>query len=157
RGVSGIAGGVIVMRRAAGRANWFATDDAPPSVSVQSGDDVARLVEARTFLYPFRRPTDLLEARLKLAANVRLEQAAEAVDGSWRAISGKLRRVGGLEYEGKIDGPGAAMLARCDGSRRLKDQLQELAASINTDMDKLAGPALDIIRSLLKQGFLVHA
>jgi len=157
RGVSGIAGGVIVMRRAAGRANWFATDDAPPSVSVQSGDDVARLVEARTFLYSLRCPTDLLEARLKLAANVRFEQVAEVVDGSWRPISGKLRRVGGLEYEGKIDGPGAAMLARCDGSRQIKDQLQELAAAINTDMDKLAAPALEIIRHLLEQGFLVLA
>jgi len=157
RRVCGIASGVIVMRRAAGRANWFATNDAPPSVSVQSGDDVARLVEARTFLYSLRCPTDLLEARLKLAANVRFEQVAEVVDGSWRPISGKLRRVGGLEYEGKIDGPGAAMLARCDGSRQLKDQLQELAAAINVDMDKLAAPALEIIRHLLEQGFLVLA
>jgi SAM-dependent methyltransferase len=155
--ISGLAAGVIVMRRASRRVNWFATDAAPPSVAVQSGDDVERLVEARSFLHSLSHPGDLLEARLKLAPNVRLEQLAEREAGSWRTISARLLRVGGLEYVGKIDGPGAAMLARCDGSRPIRAHLQELAAELGTDMNTLAGPALEIIRRLLEQGFLVSA
>jgi SAM-dependent methyltransferase len=157
RRLAGLAAGVIVMRRTQGRANWFAADTAPPSVAVQSGDDVERLVEARTFLHSLSSPDDLLEARLKLAPNVRLEQIAEREAGSWRTISSRLMRKGGLEYVGKIDSPGAAMLARCDGSRPIREHLQELASGLGIDMNTLAGPALEIVRRLVEQGFVVRS
>jgi hypothetical protein len=112
-------------------------------------------MEGRTFLHSLRDPTDLLEARLKLAPNVRLEQTFEPAQGSWSPLSGRLLRVGGLEYVGKIDGPGAAMLAGFDGRRTLKEHLQELAAAINSDLSELTPPGLQIIRRLVEQGFLV--
>jgi precorrin-6B methylase 2 len=155
RAISGIGFGAIIMRKASGRTNWFAADSAPPSIALQSGDDVARLMEGRTFLHSLRDPADLLEARLKLAPNVRLEQVAEHADGSWRPLSGRLLRVGGLAYVGKIDGPGAVMLAGFDGRRPLKEHLQELAAAVNTDVSELTPPSLQIIRRLVEQGFLV--
>lgn len=157
RGISGIGFGAIIMRRASGRSNWFATDSAPPSIAVQSGDDVARLIEGRTFLHSLRDPAELLEARLKLAPNVRLEQIFEPAQGSWSPVSGRLLRVGGLEYVGKIDGPGAIMLAAFDGRRPLKDHLQELAVAVNTDLNELTPPGLQIIRRLVEQGFLLPA
>lgn len=155
RRIAGLAAGIIIMRRVSGRANWFATDTAPPSVSVQSGDDVAGIVEARTFLHSLKEPAELLDARLKLAANVKFEQVAKHMDGSWSAVSSRLLRSGGLEYSGKIDGPGAAMLAACDGRRPLKEHLQELAATVNTDLNALIPAALEIVRRLVEQGFLV--
>ena len=156
RRISGLAAGVIVMRRVPGRANWFATDAAPPGIAVSAGDDVEQLVEARTFLHSLSHPDDLLGARLRLAPNVRLEQILERQAGAslWQAVSSRLLRKGGLEYVGKIDVPGAAMLVRCDGSRPIREHLQELAAEIGIDMSAFAGPALEIMRRLLEQGFV---
>jgi hypothetical protein len=153
--IVGIGQGVIVMRRAAGRANWFAVESVPASISYPAGEDVAQQVELRTFLHSLRGVDNFLDAHLQLAPNVRLEQVCEAADGLWRTVSGRVRRVGGLEYSGTLDGPSAAALARWDGTRPLKDYLSELAASLNTDLGTLLPRALPIIRRLVEQGFLL--
>ncbi len=155
RKIAGIGHGVIVMQRVSGRSNWFATDGAPANIAFPSGDDVERLVKLRTFVNSLRDENHLLDARLKLASNVRLEQVCEAVEGSWREVSRGLRRVGGLEYAGSVDGPSAALLAQFDGHRQLREQLKGLATTLNTDLATLTPPALSVIRRLVEQGFLV--
>jgi hypothetical protein len=155
--ITGIGQGVIVMRRDTSRANWFAVESAPASIAYPSGDDVARLVELRTFLHSLPSERDLLDAHLKLAPNVKLDQVCEAAGGTWRAISGRVRRVGGLEYTGALDGPSAKALARWDGARPLNECLRELAAALNQDFNAFVPAALPIIRRLVEQGFLLPA
>jgi predicted RNA methylase len=155
--IGGIGQGVIVMRRASGGANWFGVETAPPNMTYPSGDDVAHLLALRTFLHSLPGELDLLDARLKLAANVRLDQICEAANGGWRAVSGRVRRVGGLEYSGALDGPSAMALAKLDGSRPLKDHLSEMAAALNMDLKSMIPSALPIIQRLVEQGFLVPA
>jgi len=154
--ITGIGQGVIVMRRDTSRANWFAVESAPPNIAYPSGDDVARLVESRTFLHSLPSERHLLDAHLKLAPNVKLDQVCEAASGTWRAVSGRVRRVGGLEFSGALDGPSAKALARWDGARPLKECLKELAASLNQDFEAFVPAALPIIRRLVEQGFLLH-
>jgi 16S rRNA G966 N2-methylase RsmD len=153
--IVGIGQGVIVMRRATGRRNWFAVESLPPSVSYSAGEDVAQQVEIRTLLDSLRGDEDFLNVHLKLAPNVRLEQICEPTNGAWRPISGCVRRVGGLEYSGSLDGPSAAALARWDETRPLKDYLSELANTLSTDLATLLPKALPIIRRLVEQGFLL--
>lgn len=155
--IVGIGQGVIVMRKATGRRNWFAVESVPPSVSYPAGEDVAQQVELRTFLHSLRGEEGLLNAHLKLATNVRLEQVCEAAGGLWRPVSGRVRRVGGLEYSGSLDGPSAAALARWDGERSLKSQFSELAGDLGVDLATLLPTALPIIRRLVEQGFLLPA
>ena len=155
--MSGIGQGVIVMRRASGRANWFAVESAPPNITYPSGNDVAHLMELRTFLHSLPGERDLLDANLKLAANVRLDQVCEAGNGAWHGASGRLRRLGGLEFTGALDGPSARALAQWDGTRLLKDELIKLAAALKTDFDAFVPAALPIIRRLVEQGFLIPA
>ena len=133
RGITGIGQGVIVMQRAGRRANWFAVESAPANITYPSGEDVALLVKLRTFLHTMGREMDFLNAHLKMAPNVRLEQACEVSDGTWRQVSGQVRRIGGLGFFGALDGPSAAALARWDGTRPLKDYLNQMAAALNTD------------------------
>jgi hypothetical protein len=154
--ITGIGQGVIVMRRDTSRANWFAVESAPPNIAYPSGDDVARLVELRTFLHSLTNERDLLDAHLKLAPNVKLDQVCEAANGTWRAVSGRVRRVGGLEFTGALDGPSAKALARWDGARPLKECLRELAGILNQDFDALVPAVLPIVRRLVEQGFLLH-
>ena len=96
RKIVGIGRGVIVMRKAGGRPNWFDVDEGPAEVTFPSGDDVGQLVELRTFLHGLRDDRDLLNVRLRVAPNVRFEQTSEPVNGAWRQVSGQLRRVIGL-------------------------------------------------------------
>jgi predicted RNA methylase len=153
--IVGIGQGVLVMRRAAGRANWFGVEPFPPSVAYPAGNDVAQLMEARTLLHSLRDEKGFLDVRLKLAPNVRLDQTCEAAGGAWKPISGRVHRMGGLQYSGALDGPSAAALARWDGTRPLKLYLNELAVALNTDLAALLPAALPIIRRLVEQGFLV--
>jgi methylase of polypeptide subunit release factors len=153
--LTGIGQGVIVMRQAGARKNWFAVESAPASIAYPSGDDVAHLVDIRTFLHALPAEEDLLEARLRLAPNVKLDQVCEAANGAWRAVSGRVRRVGGLEFLGALDGPSARALALWDGTRPLKECLKELAAALNQDAGAFVPAALPVIRRLVEQGFLL--
>ena len=155
--ITGIGQGVIVMRRASSRANWFAVESAPANIAYPSGNDVAGLVELRTFLHSLPCEGALLDAYLKLATNARLDQVCEASNGSWHPVSGRVRRVGGLEFSGALDGPSAAALAQWDGSQPLREHLRKLAAALNTDFAAFAPAALPVIRRLIEQGFLIPA
>ena len=155
RRITGIGQGVIVMRKASGRPNWFAVESAPANITYPSGEDVRLFVKLRTFLNSLRSEKDLLEARLKLAPNARLEQTCEVSEGAWRPVSGRVRRVGGLEYLGALDGPSAAALGRWDGTLPLKDYLTQMAVAMNTDLATLLPSALPIVCRLVEQGFLI--
>jgi predicted RNA methylase len=157
RRMTGIGQGVIVMRRAGGRPNWFAVEDPPQNIAFPSGDDVARLVDSRTFLHSLAKDEDLLDKCLKVAPNVRLEQTSEPGEGMWRQISGRIYRVGGLEYSGALDGSSATALGEFDGRRPLREFLTPLAASLNADTSVFIPGALTLIRRLIEQGFLLPA
>ena len=157
RRITGIGQGVIVMRRASGRPNWFAVEPAPASIAFPSGEDVKLFVKLRTFLHSLRSEKDLLDSHLKLAPNVRLDQTCEVSDGAWRPVSGRVRRVGGLEYLGALDGPSAVALGQWDGTLSLKDCLSQLAAAMKTDLTTLLPTAFPIICRLVEQGFLIPA
>lgn len=153
--IAGIGQGVIVMRRETSRPNWFAVESAPANIAYPSGEDVVRLVESRSFLHSLRSERDFLDACLTLAPNVRLDQVCETEGGAWRAVSGRVRRVGGLEFSGGLDGPSAAALAKWNGTRPLRDELIELAAALKMDYEAFVPKALPIVRRLVEQGFLL--
>jgi SAM-dependent methyltransferase len=155
RKIVSIGRGVIVMRKASGRPNWFDIDDGPTEVTFPSGDDVMRLMELRTFLHGLRDDRDLLNVRLRVAPNVRFEQTSEPANGTWKQVSGRLKRVAGLAYAGAADATTAALLARYDGQRAVREHLDELAAAVNMPVASIEPSALAIVRRLVEQGFLV--
>jgi len=157
RKIVNIGRGVIVMRKAGGRPNWFDVIVGPAEVTFPSGDDVAQLVELHTFLHGLRDDRDLLDVRLRLAPNVRFEQTSQAVDGAWTQTSGRLRRVNGLGFAGAADPTTAALVVRYDGQRAVRDHLTELAAAAKMPVASIEPSALAIIRRLVEQGFLVPA
>jgi methylase of polypeptide subunit release factors len=157
RRIVGIGRGVIVMRRASGRPNWFEVDTDPTEIAFPCGDDVLQLMEIRTFLQALGDHRDLLNVRLRVAPNVRFEQVSAVDGGSWSPMSGTLRRVNGLAYSGAIDKTTAALLAQYDGRRPVKEHLEDLAATLGTPIDTVVPSVLPILRRLVEQGFLVPA
>jgi methylase of polypeptide subunit release factors len=157
RRITAIGQGVIIMRRDSQRPSWFAAEQAPANIHYPSGEDVELLMELRTFLHALPAEKDLLDARLKLAPNVRLDQVCEARDSMWQAVSARLRRVGGLEFSGALDGQSAMTLAHWDGTRSVRSCLQELAAALQTNFEAFVPKALPLVSRLVEQGFLLPA
>ena len=154
RRIVSIGRGVIVMQRTSAHQNWFEADVGPVELSFPSGEDVRRLVDARTYLRSLGED-GLLDARLRVADNVRLEQTSTRADGAWTPVSGQLRRIDGLAYAGAVDATTATLVAKYDGQRPVRAHLDELAAVLNAPVDTITPGALAIIRRLVEQGFLL--
>jgi predicted RNA methylase len=155
--MTGIGQGVIIMRKASGRRNWFAVDGPPNNVAYPSGADVERLVELRTFLHSLKNDNDLLDQCLKLAPNVRLEQTLGIEDGSWQQLAGRIYRVGGLEYSGSLDAQSAAALAQFDGRRPLRECLTQVAGMLKVEPSVFFPGGLALVRRMIEQGFILPA
>jgi hypothetical protein len=155
--MTGIGQGVIIIRRAEGRRAWFAVEDAPKNITFPSEDNVAQLIELRTFLHSLAADSDLLDVCLKLAPNAKVEQIQEAATGAWKPVSDRFYRAGGLEFSRSIEPDRAAALAKLDGSRPLREWLGQLAATLNADPPTFVQSELAIIRRLVEQGFLLPA
>jgi len=155
-GVTAVGFGLVTMRRRQGRSlddNWFRTDDAPDVIGFEAGDDVIRLFALTDFL-DTHDDSALLASRLRLPAETHLVQDHTPAEGGWRVESSLLRRDGGLAYAGTVDPAGAALLARCDGSRTVAGLLDELAAEVGVDRGEAAPKWLAIVRRLMESGLL---
>lgn len=159
QGIEGVGSGLITMRRResarAATGPWFRLDDAPPAMTYPCGDDVARAFELTDWLAAHPGDRDLLGARLRLSPDVRLDQQYGAAGGGWEVSAAQLRRVGGLAYTGTIDPQGAAVLARCDGTRRFGELLADLARDSGADIAEVAPAPLAAARRMIQWGFLL--
>ena len=151
-GVQGVGFGLISMRRRQG-GNWFRTDDAPDLIGVNAGDDVVRLFGLTDFLAT-HDDDDLLASRFRLPSEVHLVQESTRGQDGWQVESSLLRRDGGLAYAGTIDPAGAAVLARCDGTRPLAELLDELADEVGVDRADSVGGWLATVRRLVEAGLI---
>ena len=154
--IVGIGSGLISMRKSSAHANWFHASDGPELMGFPSGGDIERAFDALDML---RTHDDemLLEARLRVAPEVRLQRVFEPGDGGWSTASTTLKRAAGLQYEGLIDDHGALLVTRCDGQRSVRAVLDELADEVGADPATVAPAALAIVRQLVEQGFLLPA
>jgi methylase of polypeptide subunit release factors len=156
RRITAICAGVIALRRRAAAEHWFALESGPVDIAVASGADVESLFGLRTWLQA-SGDRGLLEARLRLAANVVLEQMCKAEAGAWQPLRMHVRRTGGIGFVGTIDAVGAALLARCDGTLPVREHLRTVAAALRADTGAITPAALAILRRLVEQGFLEPA
>ena len=147
RRVEAVAFGVLAVTHGSGR---FALDDAPQPVAPTWGEQVpAHFVRARTL------ERGLLATAWRLREDVRLHQVAERSEDGWAATSQLLQQEHGLRWSGGVDAYGAAMLAGCDGTRRLGELLTVLALSADVTEDEAAEQVLPVVERLVQQGFLV--
>jgi SAM-dependent methyltransferase len=155
RGIVGIAAGNVIMRRRTAKKNWLRMDEMPKTISASNGAEVFQLFQLRDFLERTDRDDDFLQARFKLAPDVRLERAYEAAQGEWRRIAGRISRTTGFQYSAELDDPSAAILAHCDGQHSVSQLLEEVAAVRQLEVKALTPMALGIFRRMVEQGFLI--
>ncbi|MGC8792157.1 MAG: methyltransferase [Bryobacteraceae bacterium] len=151
--IEAVSTGLITMRRRSGR-NWTQIDEAPGEPDPHGGEWVALAFAQRDYLEGARDET-LLAARLRVAADVRLVEEAEARQGRWQPAAARIRLARGIPWEGRVDARIKNLLARMDGRHVLRDLLVHLAVELGVAPDMLIPQALPLVRDLILRGFLL--
>jgi methylase of polypeptide subunit release factors len=97
----------------------------------------------------------LLATPLRAAPDLVLEQVARVGSGGWEVATQRLRQPGGLRWQTDVDAVTVALVAGCDGTNRLGDQLAVLANAYGYDLVELTAGALPAVRYLVERGFLL--
>jgi hypothetical protein len=157
-GIEGMGAGMIAVRRRAGR-NWLRFEEAPEKMIGPCGDALLRIFGNLDFLHalPAGEPGDriLLEQRLRVNPELRLDQVLAPGEEGWTPVSTGLRLAKGLGWKADADPVTARLLASCDGRHPVGPLLAALARSIGASPSDLTRGALPLIRGMMERGILV--
>jgi methylase of polypeptide subunit release factors len=103
------------------------------------------------------RDTGLLDARLVAHPALRLQQEAVRDTDGWDVTRQLLVTDGGLRWTQEIDPVVVALVAGCDGTTTLRDQLAVLAAAYDTPVEQLLVAAPLVVGPLVDRGLLTPA
>lgn len=151
-GIEGFGYGLVTLHRVEGRTPWFRHDEVPtlhvarPAAAIRAG------FEAADWLVANGAKDALLDARLQVSPGARLESWLRVGAGRWQPERVVLRQVDGLPFGGLASDEVAALVAGCDGSRPLREVLQDLAQE---GADTAPSEVLASVRALIANGFLV--
>ena len=154
-GIESVGAGLITMRKAEGKANWFSADESPKKMLGPCGESIARGFELRDFLETVRDDNTLLNSRLRHSPDIRLEQQFEPAEQGWKATASFISLSKGFAYKGNSDPLIANLLIKCDGQKPLNDLIPDMAASLGADPEQIAPTLCQLIRKLIEQGFLL--
>lgn len=154
-GIEQMSTGIVMMRKASGRANWRKISDSPKKMLGRCGDDIQLCFALRDYLESARDDAVLLDAKLKVSPAVRMNQQFRPDNGSWAGGSPELCRAQGLAFSGNVDLYIAGLVARCDGQRTLRELINELAQITKQDVNTISPQVVSMIRQLIEQAFLL--
>jgi hypothetical protein len=97
----------------------------------------------------------LLDEVLRVAPPLRLRQTVAFRGGAPEVQEAEISLADGLPLRGAADGGTIRLLQLCDGRRRLREVVAEMARSAGTEAGDVAGQALAVARRLVGLGFLV--
>jgi hypothetical protein len=100
------------------------------------------------------RDTGLLNARLVAHPALRLRQEAVRDTDGWDVTRQLLVADGGLRWTQEVDPVVVALVAGCDGTTTLRDQLAVLAAAYDTPVEQLLVAAPLVVGPLVDRGLL---
>lgn len=150
--VTAIHGGVIAMRRRDGK-NWLRIQDSPVSLQDPIGDLIMSGFDAWDLL---QSSTDeqLLDSNPKLVPEARLHEHFRQGEGAWRPASLKLEAGPPMPRQLQMDPIVAHFVGQFDGTRPLRELVQNLAKEAKVEPERVGRESLAITRKLLEEGFL---
>jgi len=155
-GFASIAYGAFILRKRSGGPNWVRFDDLRGQREPASGDQIAELIAAQDYLVGLRDDRELLDARLTLVREHRLDQILRAHDGVFEVQAATLRLESGLRFATAVDAFSAQLLSRLEG-RTLADAVRDAAARFAADAieySEFESSALRLAKLALALGFV---
>ncbi len=155
--IEAITTGLISMRRAGGKPNWVSFEEPPGEKSQPIGDYILLRFALGDFLERAKNDDVLLESRLVVGPDARLEQECEWTPESWRIVKSELKLVSAMPFSGQVDRYSVAFLARCDGRRTVRELIADLAGAAHVDASRILPGTVALLRNLIERGFLLPA
>jgi methylase of polypeptide subunit release factors len=156
--IEAIGYGAIVLRRRDGADNWIRTDEIPLDRLESAGEHTLRVFAAADLLAEVA--AGLLDERIVLVDEHRIEQALVVRDGSFVVEGQTLELSDGLRFRAGLDRYAAALVCALGTPRPLRETLASAAAELRLsgeDRARFDDAALEVVRRLLELGFLVRA
>ena len=152
--VTAIHGGLIAMRRRSGD-NWVSFEEIAGNVQQPFGDLMLQRFDNRDFLITHADDDALLQSRLRLHPDARVQQDSARVDGNWQTQSLTLSLKRDLTQTVGIDEQIAQFITQCDGQRTLAELVEAVAAQVDADTTQVRMECLRAMRFLLARGLLL--
>jgi SAM-dependent methyltransferase len=153
-GIRALVMGALVLRRRAAGPAWVRADDLPATPDRGASAALQRVFAGEDRLRALGTNAALLEEVVRVAEPVRLRQTVAFRDGAPEVQEAELSLADGLPLRGGADAGTIRLVQLCDGRRRLREVVAEMARSAGTDADALAEPTLAVARRLMALGFL---
>ena len=153
RHVTAIHPGMIVLRKSGGR-NWFHVHNVTADITQPAGEAVRRGLVACDLLGRGSNDEALLDITLGIASELALEQQFSRTDGSWNAHTSTLRMSNGIPMDAEVDTPILAFMNILDGTKSLRDCIDEFSKLAGADVSKVTADLLPIIRLFIGRGFI---
>jgi methylase of polypeptide subunit release factors len=135
-GFASIGYGAAILRRRSNTTNWVRFDDLGGQTEPASGEQVAQLIANQDYLASLDDDVALLDARLALLPDHRLEQVLRWQNGGAAVEAATLRHETGFRFPLSVDAFAAQLLSRLEG-HTLREAVHAAAA------DHFATKAID--------------
>jgi hypothetical protein len=127
----------------------------PEWTAADCSNQIQRIFAAQDCLQELTSDENFLDQRFALAPDHEMTHVLRAESGSWAVTSATLRQRGGFEFTGRLDVNVISLLSGCDASRTLRELLVDMARRLDVDFSVVAPVGLEVMRSLMRSGFLV--
>jgi methylase of polypeptide subunit release factors len=151
-----VMGALVLRKRAAGPC-WVRADELPATPDRDASAALQRVFAGEDRLRAIGTNAALLEEVLRVAEPLRLRQTVAFRDGVPEVQEAELSLADGLPVRGGADAGTIRLVQLCDGRRRLREVVAEMARSGGTDAGALVEPTLAVARRLVALGFLEPA
>jgi hypothetical protein len=155
-GIEAVTYGLITLRRSDHGRNWVRYVKVPKGSGGPGGDHVLRRFKLQDFLESTLDDGKLLEARFRLAPDVRLEQHYSPAAGGLSLVASRLHLTREPAYFTLNADSTVATLVMCyRDERMLRDVFREMAGMMGVDLDHLVPGGLAVVRQLVQNGYLL--
>jgi SAM-dependent methyltransferase len=146
---------LITLRRKDKRHNWTHIDGTPRRIAGSCSAELLTTLAMRDSCGPVADDGILVDKRLRLAADVRIQQRHAMTSEGLQAVETQLEKTGGSQFAMRVDRQVAGFVARCDGTRTVHEILAEMEGALGQDDEFVKGKGIGIIRSLMDRGILL--
>jgi hypothetical protein len=150
-GVQEIQGGILAMRRRAGK-NWIRMEEASNlDFTEPFGESIVELFANQDRLETDRSTDQMMAWKPRLPSDTYIDQQLRLVAGEWKSSSMQLRRTGGIPSSLALDPQVADFLRGCDGARTLYELAEDLAAAVKVDREQARQQCCAVMRKLVER------
>jgi len=156
-GVRWVTEGAVLLHRRAGDEFTARVDEVDEEDLEEAGEQIQRAFAARERLGRLRRPADLLDERLAVAAPLLLEHELEPRKGRTAVVAASLQLAGGTNTTVEGSPRVLEVVASLDGGAPLGDRIRSAAERLQlseSEASRLGREVLEVSRELLEVGAL---